>query len=165
MFPKSSFVNLFPPSSPNQQSCWAFPSSQSNKSWINERLPLNEGANPLNIFDGGLKCPPLEGLCLYFRGDLSRSSLNGLLRLNPGGGLFCGGLLFGLGWPGAGFIWFLWWNLSDIGWNSATLSWSNPCRSLLGTFLLGFPAFPLPGCRGPFLFGLINCEIAWLKGL
>ena len=67
----------------------------------NDKLPLNDGAKPLNTFEGGLKLSPLGGGRLFgggwlgcLRGDLLRRSLKGLDKLNPLFGTFWG-LLFG----------------------------------------------------------------------
>ena len=48
----------------------------------NETLPSNDGANPLNTFDGGRNGPSLLGrLCFFFNGDLSKMLLKGFLML------------------------------------------------------------------------------------
>ena len=137
----------------------------------NERLPLNDGENPLNTFDGGRKLPPLEGnRFLCFNGELSRSSLNGFFNVKPfGGGGPLSGLLLGLFGPGR---WDSLWFLTFLSWRGKKSGTSSCWRAILSWlenfFLLGGGPFlgggPLEG-RGPFLLGLMILDKTSPNGL
>lgn len=127
-----------------------------------ETLPLNDGANPLNTFDGGRKGPSLGGrLCFFFNGDLSKMFLKGFFMFIPIGFLLNGFDGFDLWSFLSGWRWSL--SCSVIGWNSSTSPWWIRSLSLFG-LRLGRPlAWSLGGI--PCLFGLMNLLMTSPRGL
>ena len=122
----------------------------------NERLPLNDGANPLNTLDGGRNGSFNGRFGFFFNGDLSKMFLKGFFML-----ILIGFLLGGFDlWS---FLSGRWWSrlFSLLGKNSSTLSWLTKFLSLWLGLRLGGPR----GGGSPFLFGLINVLMTSPSGL